>query len=166
MQPPDEQIRGFHGHRRTFYLDRWILHGGWLPDHEIRLYHRSYGEWKGGLHANIHIDGPVAELKGFYYHYTYRNISDQLQTVDKYSTTAAQDMDEAGKRFSMGKLLISPLARFLKEYLLKRGFLDGLPGLIIAVNTACHVFNKHAKLYERQCLNRDRVAKAKASKPE
>ncbi len=164
--PDDCQVRGYHAHRRTFYLGRWILHGGWLPDHEIRLYHRSHGKWKGDLHANIHIDGPTSELRHFYYHYTYRDIGDQLKTIDAYSATAANDMHAAGKRFRLARLLFSPPVRFLKDYLLKLGFLDGFPGLVIAVNTAFYVFNKHARLWERQHLDADEVARRQQEKPE
>ena len=77
-RPDSERISGYHGHRRTYYLGRWIMHGGWVPDHEIRLYRRDRGRWEGGLHANIHVDGLTADLRNFYYHYTYAGISDQL----------------------------------------------------------------------------------------
>ena len=165
-RPTDEQVQGFHLHRRTFYLDRWILHGGWLPDYEVRLYHRPSGNWQGALHAKIHVNGRVAHLHHFVYHYTYDNLSEQLRTIDDYSSTAAADLDSAGGRFRLFRLLLNPPFRFLKEYLLKRGFLDGMPGLIIAVNTMFYVFNKHAKLWERQRCRPGLVAERKAQKPE
>jgi glycosyltransferase involved in cell wall biosynthesis len=150
QRPESEQVRGYYGHRRTWYLGRWIRHGGWVPDYEIRLYHRDYGQWKGDLHANVHVSGRVAHLKGFYLHYTYANISDQIRRIDSYSTTASQDMLNNGRRFALLRMLADPPARFVRDYLLKLGFLDGLPGLIVAINTMFHVFNKHAKLWELQ----------------
>lgn len=145
-----EKVRGYYGHRRTWYLGRWIMHGGWVPDYELRLCCRRHAQWKGDLHACLHVDGRVAHLKNLYYHYTYKDISDQLQTIDKYSTTAATDMAGAGKRFSFIHLFGNPLFRFFRDYILKRGFLDGMPGFVIAVNTMFYVFIKHAKLWERQ----------------
>jgi len=164
--PDTAQVKGYQGHRRTFYIDRWILHGGWLPDYEVRLYDRRVGNWRGDLHAKLHVQGPLADFRHFIYHYTYQDISDQLQTIDRYSNTAAGDMDRNGKRFSYLKLLGSPLVRFVREYVLKLGFLDGFPGLVVAVNTMFYVFNKHAKLWERQRVKPDDVARGKATKPE
>ena len=141
-------VRGYFGHRRTYYLGRWHLHGGWVPDKEIRLYDRRHGRWEGGLHACIHVDGPVEHLRGFYYHYTYENIADHLATINKYSDSAVQDLQAANKRASLFTLLGNPLARFFRDYLLKGGFREGIPGLIVAVNTAFYVFVKYAKLWE------------------
>jgi len=145
-----EKVRGYECHRRTYFLGRWILHGGWVPDHEIRLYNRRFGRWAGDLHAKVHVDGRVAFLRNFYYHYTYKDIADQIDTINRYSSTAAEDMERAGRRFSLLHLLFRPPARFVRDYILKGGFLDGLPGFIIAVNTMFHVFAKHAKLWEKR----------------
>lgn len=139
---------GYIAHRRNYYLGRWIMHGGWVPDSEIRLFRKSKGAFAGGLHANVQVQGRVGELKHFYYHYNYRDIADQIDTINRYSLNAAQDMLREGKRFSLFDLLLRPPARFIKEYLLKRGFLDGLPGLVIAVSTMYYVFAKYAKLWE------------------
>jgi glycosyltransferase involved in cell wall biosynthesis len=159
--PPElaEEIRGalsekagevdaFFVYRRTFYLGRWIRYGGWYPDGEIRLYRRNKGRWVGGLHARVVVSGRVQPLKNLYHHYTYRNISDQIQTIDKYSKIAAEDMVQQGKRFSLLKLLFHPPFRFIKEYFFKSGFRDGLPGLVIVISTMYYVFIKYAKLWE------------------
>jgi glycosyltransferase involved in cell wall biosynthesis len=145
-----EQIAAYTCQRRTWYLDRWIQHGGWVPDREIRVYNRQQAKWAGGLHAKLATDGRVMEFKGVYRHYTYADVSDHLATIDKYSTTAVDDMRESGKRFSLFKLLLNPFWRFFKEFILKRGFLDGFPGFVIAVNTMFYVFIKQVKLWEAQ----------------
>jgi hypothetical protein len=139
---------GYFVYRRTYYLGRWIRYGGWYPDGEIRLYRRNKGRWEGGLHAKLVVDGKIGVLKNQYHHYTYGNISDQIQTIDRYSKVAAQDLLESGKRFSLFKLLFHPPFRFLKEYFFRRGFLDGIPGLIIAVSTSYFTFIKYAKFWE------------------
>jgi glycosyltransferase involved in cell wall biosynthesis len=144
------QWDGYIAHRRTYYLGRWIKYGGWYPDYEIRLYDRNKGRWEGGLHAKVKVAGRVNTLQNRYYHYTYRDISDQIKTIDKYSQVAAEDMLREGKKFTVAHMLLNPLFRFFKEYIFKRGFLDGIPGLVIIVSTMFYVFIKHAKLWERQ----------------
>ena len=143
--------KGYDGciaYRRTYYLGRWIRHGGWYPDCEIRLYRRQKGRWEGGLHAKLVVDGKVGSLKHPYVHYTYRDLSDQIQTIDRYSKIAAEDLVRSGEKFSLFKLLFHPPFRFVKEYLVKSGFRDGIPGLIIAVATLFYVFIKYAKFWE------------------
>jgi hypothetical protein len=141
-------LDGYFVYRRTYYLGRWIRYGGWYPDGEIRLYRREKGRWEGGLHAKLVVDGKVGVLKNQYFHYTYGDISDQLQTIDKYSSIAAVDLLQSGKKFSLFRLFFHPPFRFVKEYLFKSGFRDGLPGFIIIVSTMFYVFIKYAKLWE------------------
>jgi len=139
---------GYIVHRRTFYLGRWIMHGGWVPDYEIRLFKKSKGAFAGGLHANVKVRGKVGELENFYSHYNYRDIADQIETINKYSKIAATDMLKKGKRFSWIDLIFRPPFRFIKEYIAKRGFMDGMPGFVIAISTMYYVFTKYAKLWE------------------
>jgi glycosyltransferase involved in cell wall biosynthesis len=143
-----EDLDGYFVYRRTHYLGRWIRYGGWYPDGEIRLYRRDKGRWEGGLHAKLVVEGKIGVLKNQYLHYTYGNISDQIQTIDQYSKIAAGDLLQSGKKFSFFKLFFHPPFRFIKEYLFKLGFRDGLPGLIITVSTMFYVFIKYAKLWE------------------
>ncbi len=141
---------GYIIHRRTFYLGRWIMHGGWVPDYEIRLFKKSKGSFEGGLHAKVVVQDKVGTLKNFYFHYNYKDVSDQIDTINNYSDTAAKDMLAGGRKFSFIDLIFRPPFRFIKEYLIKRGFMDGMPGFVIAVSTAYYVFIKYAKLWELQ----------------
>jgi len=143
-----KELDGYFAYRRTYYLGRWIRYGGWYPDGEIRLYRRKKGRWEGGLHAKLVVDGKIGVLKHQYHHYTYGNISDQIQTIDRYSKIAAEDLLERGEKFSLFNLLFHPPFRFIKEYVLKSGFRDGLPGFIIIISTMYYVFIKYAKLWE------------------
>jgi glycosyltransferase involved in cell wall biosynthesis len=142
------RIGGFSFPRRSSYLGRWIDHGGWYPDHVVRLAPREV-TWEGkDPHPKIRVRGTVRALKAHILHRPYRHISDQIRTIDRYSSTAAREMNTAGKVFWLGTLLLHPPLRFLKEYVFKRGFRDGIPGLVIAVATAFYVFMKYAKLWE------------------
>jgi glycosyltransferase involved in cell wall biosynthesis len=144
----DNDHNGFIVSRRNIYLGREIKYGGWYPDEEIRLYRKDKGSWKGDLHAKIYIEGRMGRLKNHYMHTPYLSIADQIRTVDRYSATYAQDLHSAGRSFHMVNLLFRPAYRFFRDYIMKRGFLDGLPGLIIVFSTMYYVFMKHAKLWE------------------
>ncbi|MBP1700784.1 MAG: waaE [Deltaproteobacteria bacterium] len=102
------------------------------------------------------VDGKVGVLKNQYHHYTYENISDQIQTIDKYSAIAAEDLFQSGETFSLFNLLFHPLFRFIKEYLFKSGFRDGLPGFIIIISTMYYVFIKYAKLWELRISTKEK----------
>jgi len=141
---------GYIIHRRTFYLGRWIMHGGWVPDYEIRLFKKSKGAFEGGLHAKVIVQGKVGTLNHFYFHYNYKDIADQIDTINNYSDTAARDMIAEGRKFNFIDLIFRPPFRFIKEYLVKRGFMDGMPGFVIAISTVYYVFIKYAKLWELQ----------------
>lgn len=154
----DEDGGAFDGYlacRRNFYLGRWIMHGGWVPDDEIRLFRKSRGGFEGGLHANVKVKGAVGRLKHYYYHYNYRDMAEQIDTINRYTETMAEEMLQEGKRFSLVALLLRPPFRFFKEYVAKRGFMDGIPGLVIAVSNTYYVFAKYAKLWD---LERSRRA--------
>jgi glycosyltransferase involved in cell wall biosynthesis len=146
----NDKYDGYVIHRRTFYLGRWIKHGGWVPDYEIRLFKKSKGGFEGGLHAKVVVQGKVETLNNFYYHYNYKDIADQVNTINSYSDTAARDMLAEDRKFSFFDLIFRPPFRFIKEYLVKRGFMDGMPGFVIAISTVYYVFIKYAKLWELQ----------------
>lgn len=156
VETDSDKYDGYIIHRRTFYLGRWIMHGGWVPDHEIRLFKKSKGLFEGGLHAKVVVQGKVGTLNNFYFHYNYKDIADQIDTINNYSDTAARDMIAEGRKFSFIDLIFRPPFRFIKEYLIKKGFLDGMPGFVIAVSTVYYVFIKYAKLWELQKALKER----------
>ena len=146
-------LDGFLAERKNFYLGRVIGHGGWYPDHEIRLYRREKGAWQGGIHAKVHVDGKIGRLKSPYMHTPYIDISHQIRTVDRYSGAFAEDLKASGRGFHVFNLIGRPLYRFFRDYIVKGGFRDGVPGLIIVASTMYYVFMKHAKLWELERKN-------------
>jgi glycosyltransferase involved in cell wall biosynthesis len=145
---------GYRIPRVAYFMGRWIRHGDWYPDHQIRLYDRRSGRWQGGrVHESVKLQGDPGILQGEIHHHTYRQLSDYLRRLETYSALAAADYQDRGKKATPVRLLADPLATFIKSYLLKRGFLDGTPGLMTAVMGAISVYFKYAKLYEIQ-LNR------------
>lgn len=142
---------GFLFPRHSFYLGRWINHGGWYPDYKLRLIRKGSGRW-GGIdpHDKLEVAGKSVTLKSEILHFVYRNLSHQLATVDSFSGIAAQQWREQGRAFRLLPLLIRPPLKFFECYLWKQGFRDGLPGFIIAVASSFYVFLKYAKLWEGQ----------------
>jgi glycosyltransferase involved in cell wall biosynthesis len=142
---------GYKIPRVAFFMGRWIRHGDWYPDYQLRLFDRKRGKWQGGsVHESVKLSGKPGYLKGEIYHFTYRNLSDYLKRLEIYSSLAANDYQQSGKSATFLALLGNPLAAFIKGYLLKRGFLDGTPGLTVAAMGAVSVFFKYAKLHELQ----------------
>ncbi len=144
---------GFMVDRRNIYLGREIKHGGWYPDHEIRLYRKDKGGWEGGIHAKVSVNGKIGNLKNYYMHTPYADTSHQIRTIDRYSGAFAEDLFQAGRRFHLFNMLLRPVYRFFRDYLFKLGFLDGIPGMIIMASTMYYVFMKHAKLWEMEKRN-------------
>jgi glycosyltransferase involved in cell wall biosynthesis len=145
------QCVGYRMPRVAFFMGQWIRHGDWYPDYQLRLFDRRHGRWQGGrVHESVRIDGIPGVFRGEILHHTYRSLSDYLRRLETYSSLAAQDFRDKGKTASMIKLLGNPLAAFIKGYLVKQGFLDGAPGLMVAIMGAISVHFKYAKLYELQ----------------
>lgn len=140
---------GYEFPRQVFYLGKWIRHGEWNPDIKLRLFRKDKG-YSGGQepHDMVIVDGPVKTLTGKLWHYTYDDLADHLNVVNRFSTISAREMYQAGRKFRMWDLLTRPLARFIKGYIIKGGFLDGLRGFIIAIIVAHGVAIKYAKLWE------------------
>lgn len=135
--------------RHVFYLGRWIDHSGWYPDYKVRLFNKDKGRW-GGInpHDEVVVDGRSECLNGDLIHYSYKDISHHVNTINNFTSIGAEEYLKLGKRGSPWDMVSRPIGTFLKKYLLKQGFRDGLPGFIIAVSSAYYVFLKYAKLWE------------------
>ncbi len=150
------QVAGYAFPRMVRYLGRWIRHGDWYPDIKLRLFRKDRGTCGGKEpHDRTTVDGPVQRLRGHIYHYTYDDIPDQIATLNRFTTITAQTKLQDGQRFYFHDLFFRPLIRFLRGYVLRRGFLDGLPGLVIAGTAAYGVFIKYAKLWELELQRRE-----------
>jgi glycosyltransferase involved in cell wall biosynthesis len=134
--------------RRTYHLGRWIRFGGWHPDYQRRLFNKQNVEWqKQELHENL-IAKKVTLLSHNILHWGFESLEDQIETNNKYSTMGANELRRKEHSFFVFKLLFKPWGKFIECYIFKLGFLDGLPGFIIAVGAAYSMFLKWAKLWE------------------
>jgi len=140
---------GYRVPRVTFHLGRWIRSTDWYPDYQLRLYDRRRARWAGKyVHESVTVDGPVEDLRGELLHYAYRDLAHHFQTMDRYTTLAARQMFEEGRRAGWVDLAVHPPAAFFRNYVLRGGFRDGVPGLIVSAMNARYVGLKFAKLWE------------------
>jgi len=137
--------------RVTWHLGRWIRTTDWYPDHQLRLYDRRRAQWTGRyVHEAVAVGGTTGRLRGELQHYAYRGISDHLETIDRYTTYAARQMQESGRRASLLDIAGHPPLAFLRNYIAHGGIRDGVAGFIISAMNAYYVFLKFAKLWEIQ----------------
>ncbi len=145
------QADAYYVPRRAYFLGRWIGHSGWYPDYKIRLFRKTRACWQGDeVHESLRLPGTVCYLRGDLWHFPYRDLAHNLQTIDRYSTLGAQKLLAAGRRARWSDVTLRPALTFLKKYLWRQGFRDGYPGFCIAVLTAYANFAKYAKLWELQ----------------
>lgn len=144
-----ERADGYEMARRTWYLGRWIRHGGWYPDRKLRLFRRSVGRW-GGIdpHDHVELDGRTERLAGDLLHFSYDSVSDHLATIDSFTSIAAREKQKRGKRASLLDLVGRPVWKFVRMYLLRGGFLDGWQGFVVAALGSYYVLLKYVKLRE------------------
>jgi glycosyltransferase involved in cell wall biosynthesis len=151
----NELADGYRIARRTWYEGRWIKHGGWYPDFQMRLYRKAGSYWDGvAPHQTARVRGRVETLDGELLHYTKRDLSEHHRVTERYASLAAEFLADRGETASGSKIFFSSVAAFVRTYLLKQGFRDGVPGLMIAMFTAYGVFLKYAKVWERNNLKR------------
>ncbi len=144
--------RGYRIRRVSHYLGRWIRSTDWFHDYQLRLYDRRCGKWNGlKIHESFRLnDGRPVMLQAELEHYAYRDIEHHLKKIDAYTTLIAEQWVEEGRRTSLPALALHPAFAFLRNYVLRAGFKDGAPGLIVSILNSYYVFLKLAKLWERQ----------------
>lgn len=140
---------GYRIPRVTFHCGRWIRSTDWYPDCQLRLYDRRRASWTERLvHESVHADGPVDRLRGELQHYAYRDLAHHLQTIDRYTTLAARQMRDEGRRATWIDVLVLPRLAFFRNYILRGGFRDGMAGLVVSSMNSYYVGLKFAKLWE------------------
>lgn len=138
--------------RKVWFIDRWIKHGDWYPDHCLRLIHRDRARWGGDafVHEKIECDGPVATLRGDLHHFSFPTLASHVAKINPFADLFVRQQQARGKRFSVFAATSRPLWRFFRGYVLRGGFLDGFPGLYIAWTTAFGAFVRYSRLYEAE----------------
>jgi glycosyltransferase involved in cell wall biosynthesis len=140
---------GYAVPRLVNYLARWWWRGGWYPDYDVRLFRRERATWGGSdPHEKIIVDGPVRRLRHPLQHYSYKNIEDHIERINRFTSISSRELKKEGGRWRLRDALLRPAVRFFRSYVIKRGFMEGFAGFYVALTAAVYVFLKYAKLWE------------------
>lgn len=135
--------------RQTWFINRWIAHGDWYPDHCTRLFHRDRARWGGGAtHERLETDGPVVTLQADLLHYSFDSVRHSIVKLLNTADLAAEQHVARKKPAPTVRIMLRPLWAFFRCYVIKRGFLDGVPGIIVAGHSAVGRFTKYSRQYE------------------
>jgi glycosyltransferase involved in cell wall biosynthesis len=144
------QATAYAFNRLTSYCGKWIYHCGWYPDRKLRLFDRRACRW-GGVNPHDKLEftgghGKTVHLEGNILHYSYYTVAEHHAQTDRFTTIAARALYEKGVRPGIVKLYLSPVAKFLKDYFINLGFLDGYYGFTICRISARATYMKYTKL--------------------
>jgi glycosyltransferase involved in cell wall biosynthesis len=146
--------------RLVYYLDRWWWRGGWYPDYDVRLFRRDRASWGGSdPHEKIIVDGRVRRLRHPLHHFSYRNIEDHFQRINRFTSISSRELKKEGGRWRLHTALLRPAARFFYSYFIKRGFMEGFAGFYVALSAAVYVFLKYAKLWELELEEKKKLGR-------
>ena len=149
LEKDDPAVAGYEIARRAYFCGKWIKHAGWYPSRVVRLFRRERARFsETRVHEQLVITGALSRTRHDLIHYTDPDLQHYFTKFNSYTSLAARDMFEAGRRFSVGDLIFRPLFQFFKMYVLRLGFLDGIHGFVLCVASSAYVFTKYAKLWE------------------
>lgn len=132
---------GYRLNRRSTFLGKFLLHGGWYPDRILRLARRSRARFTSDVvHERLEVDGSVAELPGDLLHHSYRSIDEVLEKGRRYAMASAAARRARGKTGGLGSAIFRAKWAFIRHYVIKRGFLDGRHGFVAALSKAQETF--------------------------
>ncbi len=150
-QEPENENRVFELSRLTNYCGHWIRHCGWYPDIRVRLFDKRSVKWQGSfVHETLSLPqgAEVVRLNGDLLHYSYKNASEHVERLNKYSLLAAKKAFKAGKKSSFLDVWLKPKWKFIRDYIFKGGILDGYAGYRVCKMSAFANFLKYAHLKE------------------
>lgn len=135
--------------RSSFYLGKQIKYSGWDRDLPLRIFNKKHGQFNlKQVHESVEIDGERGLLRGPLLHYTYPTVSSHIAKMNRYSDLSAEEALARGKTSSVAGAIFRGFAKFFKMYVIKRGFLDGTTGFILAKNSAFGVYLKYLKIWQ------------------
>ena len=148
-QKPEADVYSMN--RLTNYCGKWIYHCGWYPDRKVRLIRKGFALW-GGVNPHDELkfkeDAIKGHLEGNILHYSYSSIHQHIQQANHFSGINAKEWFEKGKKASLMKVIFSPWIRFIRDYIVWGGFLDGYYGLVICRISSHAAFLKYIKIRE------------------
>lgn len=148
----NSQVVGYWIPRKNILFGKWIAHGLWWPDKQLRLFKRGIGAFPcKNVHEYLVVDGPTAELTVPMVHYNYESVSQFIRKMDEiYTENEVESHVAAGYRVVWQDAVRFPMSDFVKTYLAQGGYKDGLHGFVFSVLQAFYSFVVFAKLWERE----------------
>lgn len=147
LQAP--RFRAYRMPRCNRFMGRWLRHGEGYPDWSLRLFDRCVANWsEDEVHEKVLTSSPVGSLQGDLLHQSQESLAAYLEKQNRYTSLQAEELARRGKQVPFGRLVASPLLRFVKFYFFRLGFLDGFPGLVHISIGCFNSFVKYAKLHE------------------
>jgi glycosyltransferase involved in cell wall biosynthesis len=144
--------------RRNRFLGKWLAHGEGYPDWNLRLFDRRHARWSDdAVHEHVLVDGEVGRLSGDLMHRSGESLEAYLVKQNRYTTLQAEALFARGERFSAARLVVSPIVRFIRFYVVRAGFLDGVAGLVHIAIGCFNSFSKYAKLRALEQAQRGRA---------
>ena len=144
-----ERYDGAEWNRKVWFMGRWITHGDWYPDRKLRLFKREQAKWGGSPeHDYIELDGSSTRLAGDLHHFSFPSINRYIEKINVFSDVFLQRQKAENRSWSLLTNIFRPWWRFFRAYILRRGFMDGFPGLWIATATAFSAFVRYSRKYE------------------
>jgi glycosyltransferase involved in cell wall biosynthesis len=137
--------------RLNNYCGSWIKHTSWYPDTKMRIWNRHLGKWEGEIHETVkfNTETETKHIKGDLLHYSYYTVNEHIAQANKFSEIAAEAKFQDGKTVGIPKIIFAPFFKFIKEYFIKLGLLDGFNGFIISMIASHETFLKYVKLYHK-----------------
>ncbi len=146
-----EGYNGYEIPRLSSYCGRQMRHGGWWPDHVLRLFRRDCGQFTDSVvHERIIVQGQIGQLTTPLLHDAFINLDEVLHKVNCYSTLGAELLYQRGVRSSLSKAILKAFWTFIRTYWLKAAILDGREGLMLSISNAEGAYYKYLKLLELQ----------------
>lgn len=147
-----DAVDGYRIPRKTFFLGKWVRHGGWYPDYNLRLFRRGKGRFEERLvHEAVKVNGRVGRTRHAILHYAYPDLASYMSSINKYSSLAVAVMAKQGtigSKTGLVNIVLRPIMTFVLKYFLRLGFLDGKHGLVLNLFHSYYVFAKYAKAWE------------------
>jgi glycosyltransferase involved in cell wall biosynthesis len=142
-------IAGFYLPRKNFFLGKWIRHSGWWPDHTLRLFRKEVSRMQPReVHERVIVSGPLEYMENPLEHHTYRTLSQYVCKMESYSSLSAGESSDKGARV-LWSMVVHPPFTFLRMFLMRQGFRDGVHGFVLAVLYSFYTFLKYAKTWEK-----------------
>lgn len=152
----DNKTFGYYIPRLTNFLGRWIRYCGWYPDYVLRLFNKKYGNFNDAvIHESVQLNGPKAYLKNDLLHYSYPDLKEYFRKFNLYTTVGAEELFKKGKKSGFANICLRPIVAFIKQYIVKLGFLDGMEGFLVCYFSAKAVMVKYAKLRDLNKRNQN-----------